>query len=188
MDIDIYKQEVFDQAQNVQMAWADLHAAVGAGNDARTWHSAQALLISAANLSKLFWPQGESGDDTKSAKAAALRSAFGVTSGHTLQDRTLRNHFEHFDERLDTWNKDNPTAPSVFVDKSVYPAGQPYARITEAGGKLVKALRELHPNWRISCLGDEIDLQKLVDEVAQFRTPEVSNSAIVSEREVQNSL
>jgi hypothetical protein len=59
----------------------------------------QTILVSAANLSKMFWgikPATE-------AKRRPLRRSLGVTKRSPLYNRTLRNHFEHFDEKLEAW-------------------------------------------------------------------------------------
>jgi hypothetical protein len=66
------------------------------------WPSIQLFLGAAANISKLLWGSG------RNAKAAAasrvsLRSALGVSDDSDLRGRTLRDHFEHVDERVDDW-------------------------------------------------------------------------------------
>ena len=81
----------------------------------RTIHS---LMTHASNVSKLFWPappryrKGESDTDYQSrcsttpklVRAAELRNVLGLPeNGHVLKSRALRDHLEHFDERLDHW-------------------------------------------------------------------------------------
>lgn len=56
----------------------------------------------AANVSRLFWPP------RNSARGAHLRSLTGLPDAHGLSDRTLRNHIEHLDERLDAWTASSP--------------------------------------------------------------------------------
>ncbi|WP_439544791.1 hypothetical protein [Sandarakinorhabdus sp.] len=56
----------------------------------------------AANVSRLFWPP------RNSARGAHLRSLTGLPTTHGLSDRTLRNHIEHLDERLDQWTATSP--------------------------------------------------------------------------------
>lgn len=64
------------------------------------------LVHHAAAVSRIFWPPG-CRDKKKKARAQrrgqALRDELGIKSGHPVQKRTLRDHFEHFDERLDDW-------------------------------------------------------------------------------------
>ncbi|MBQ0933658.1 hypothetical protein [Ideonella alba] len=67
---------------------------------------ATALVHHAAAVSRIFWPPG--GRDKHARQRAhrrgeALRKALSVSTDHPVQARTLRDHFEHFDERLDDW-------------------------------------------------------------------------------------
>ncbi|KXI30857.1 hypothetical protein [Paraglaciecola hydrolytica] len=64
------------------------------------------LIHHAAAVSRIFWPPG--GKNKQSTKRAhrrgqALRDMLQLQSGHAVQNRSLRDHFEHFDERLDDW-------------------------------------------------------------------------------------
>ena len=56
----------------------------------------------AANVSRLFW------SPRNSVRGAHLRSLTGLPETHGLSDRTLRNHIEHLDERLDAWTATSP--------------------------------------------------------------------------------
>jgi len=78
------------------------------------WFWAQAFLIAAGNASKLLW-----GVDDKAAKRRrALRDRLEVTADSPLRDRALRNHFEHFDERIE-----DAVATGAIIDTSVLPPG-----------------------------------------------------------------
>lgn len=52
-----------------------------------------------ANVSKVFWPP----DGTRKETAKQLRVLCEIDDNHPLRDRTLRNHVEHIDERLEQW-------------------------------------------------------------------------------------
>jgi hypothetical protein len=58
----------------------------------------------AANVSRLFWPPREK----SKARGEHLRALTGLPETHGLSDRKLRNHIEHFDERLDAWTAISP--------------------------------------------------------------------------------
>ena len=67
---------------------------------------AKVLVNSAAGVSRMLWPPGprRNGDKKRSKeRGKALRDTLGVDDTHLLKTRTLRDHFEHFDERLDDW-------------------------------------------------------------------------------------
>jgi len=59
-------------------------------------------LTHAAALSRFFWPVGNAGA-LAAARAAKLRTAFGLSESSALYGRDLRNALEHFDERLDQY-------------------------------------------------------------------------------------
>ena len=76
------------------------------------WYSAQALLVAVANISKLFWPppaRAKKGEDaearreyekTRQEDAKILREALHIDNSSPFKNRKLRDHFEHFDERI----------------------------------------------------------------------------------------
>ncbi|WP_439471994.1 hypothetical protein [Brevundimonas sp.] len=64
-------------------------------------------LQAAANVSKVFWPQGSSGEMGR-LRAERLRNLTGLPERHGLSNRALRNHIEHMDERLDDWTAADP--------------------------------------------------------------------------------
>lgn len=73
----------------------------------KVFRAIRLALQSSANVSKVFWPQGASGDGAK-RRAENLRALTGLPERHGLSDRALRNHIEHMDERLDSWTHDDP--------------------------------------------------------------------------------
>ena len=68
-----------------------------------------------ANISKMLWPP------RNTARGVHLRGLAGVPDDHPLRDRTLRNHVEHIDERLDAWTAVSPR-PFICVETIVPPA------------------------------------------------------------------
>jgi hypothetical protein len=81
------------------------------------FRSLHSLLTHASNVSRLLWPalprrtKGESNSHyaarvarhRRSTRASVLRSAAGLAQEHPLKSREIRDHLEHFDERLDHW-------------------------------------------------------------------------------------
>lgn len=78
-----------------------------------TLRGLHSFLTHSSNISKLLWPaigdfkkknkKMDQKETTKRLRAEALRSLLGVEGDWLLARRTLRDHLEHFDERLDTW-------------------------------------------------------------------------------------
>jgi hypothetical protein len=86
--------------QNEFGDWWERHDAV---RD-RFWYSVQSLLMAAANVSKLLWPVYWKGEKLLPDRGEELRKSLGIGDKHSpLSDRTLRNHFEHYDARLEHW-------------------------------------------------------------------------------------
>jgi hypothetical protein len=48
-----------------------------------------------------------------------LRTLLGVDNKNLLSDRKLRNHFEHYDHRIEEWAKESPSA--VYRDLIMNP-------------------------------------------------------------------
>ena len=65
----------------------------------RAWYALQNLLTATANISKVLWGSG----GCKADERAALRASLELSDSSPLRDVSLRNHFEHFDERLMAW-------------------------------------------------------------------------------------
>lgn len=68
----------------------------------RFWYSAQSLLGAAANVSKALWGGGR-GQKAIEARRTPLRVSLAVEDDSPLKLKDLRNHLEHFDERLEEW-------------------------------------------------------------------------------------
>jgi hypothetical protein len=65
----------------------------------RFWYGMQNLLVAGANISKALWGQGG-----KLAKEREpLRASLQVDDSSPLKETSMRNHWEHYDERLDKW-------------------------------------------------------------------------------------
>jgi hypothetical protein len=76
----------------------------------RSWHPVQAFLSATANISKALWGQGGS----LTAERRALRESLGVDDLSPLRHTSMRNNFDHFDERLDEWWRES--AQHLYVD------------------------------------------------------------------------
>ncbi|MCW8966427.1 MAG: hypothetical protein OQK82_07055 [Candidatus Pacearchaeota archaeon] len=79
------------------------------------WGSIQSILVAAANVSKILWPARK----RYMARGKHLRELLGVDENNMLSDRTLRNHFEHYDERIEDWFDSNNSA--VYMDSRTDP-------------------------------------------------------------------
>jgi hypothetical protein len=98
----------------------------GSEQEGRDYHSEvfrgiHSFLTHASNVSKILWPglprreKNESAEHYKQRinglkkvqRAVALRTELGLPDEHVLKSRKLRDHLEHFDERLDDWEENS---------------------------------------------------------------------------------
>ena len=63
------------------------------------FYCVQGLVNAAANLSKVLWGPG----GIRALERLEVRQSIDVTDDSPLRQVGMRNHFEHFDERLEQW-------------------------------------------------------------------------------------
>jgi hypothetical protein len=111
----------------------------------RIWHALHGVLISAANISKILWPHRN-----YAARGERLRQQLGVSDDSPLRSRSLRDHFEHVDERIEKW-----TGPRVDLNigRLEYQAGRPpFRHFDPSAGAVLFA-------------GERYDLPAVVDAI-----------------------
>lgn len=150
----IFQLEVERQCRFGLIAAQDLRASTQRGDTDRVWYSVQALLIAAGNVSKLLWP-ARSGTPNRGDQ---LRESLSVPDASPLEPRTFRNHFEHFDERLEAWATSSPRRG--FVDANIGPAG------FISGPRASDFLRNFDTtNHAVMFRGDMYELRPLIDSL-----------------------
>ena len=80
------------------------------------WCSIQSILIASGNVSKLLWPPNKQ----YKLRGEKLRKILDIKENHLLSNRTFRNHFEHFDERIEKIFENKPG--SIYVDLAMNPS------------------------------------------------------------------
>ena len=102
----LYLEQAKEECERAFSAIKALNAALGSNGELDPFVPAQAIIHHAAAVSKIFWPPGSRDKFARKRaqrRSETLRSELGLVSPHPVQARTLRDHFEHFDERLDAW-------------------------------------------------------------------------------------
>jgi hypothetical protein len=122
----IFREELGLQCKMILAAADDLEESHAADD---TWIALQQMLIAAANISKMLW--GSKGKRDLARKD--LRESIGVTDANakTIRDPDLRNDWEHFDERLESWSDE--AGGRTFMGRNI---GGPAANLTAAGDKV----------------------------------------------------
>jgi hypothetical protein len=121
------------------------------------WGSVQSLLSAAANLSKAFW--GQRGQFSE--ERWPLRDSLQITDDSPLRPTSMRNNFDHFDERLDEWWATSETR--THFDTSVMPPAM------VSGVAETDMFRVLDPTTaELVFWGDRYDLRAIVTEVQRI--------------------
>jgi hypothetical protein len=94
-----FQRQIANQCYAALMAAQIAQDAMNRNDQDAFWASIQNCLTAVANISKAFW--GQAGKFAKERKP--LRDSLGVGNKSPLQQTSMRNNFEHFDERLDEW-------------------------------------------------------------------------------------
>ncbi|MEQ9405076.1 MAG: hypothetical protein RIM99_15910 [Cyclobacteriaceae bacterium] len=79
------------------------------------WCSIQSILVASGNVSKILWPT----NNENSSRGVELRKMLNIDDNNILSSRKFRNHFEHYDERIEDWFKKQSSA--VYSDLAMNP-------------------------------------------------------------------
>jgi hypothetical protein len=117
MVLRIFQHEVERQCRFSLLALQDLDQALQNRDTDRIWYSVQSILVAVGNISKILWPL----KPLLPERGTELRTSLFVSGDSPLEPRTFRNHFEHFDERLEEWATSSKR--HGFADSNVGPTG-----------------------------------------------------------------
>ena len=153
----VFQREIERQCCFALIAFKDLNNSLNDGNLDRLWYSVQGFLIAAGNISKLLWPPNSS----LAKRGQRLRQVLAVSDQSALHARTFRNHFEHFDERLEEWA--TSSARRNFADSNVGPPNM------IVGLDSADFLRNFDTqNFAITFRGDVYELQPISKEISEL--------------------
>ena len=123
-----------------------------------TFYALQNLLNAGANISKSLWGQG----GKLAAERKPLRDSIGIDDTSPLREVTMRNNFEHFDERLDRWWKQS--ARHNNVDMNIGPKDTMIKGVDD-----IDMFRQFDPGTAdITFWGQEFNTQQLVTEAQRI--------------------
>jgi hypothetical protein len=129
------------------------------------FRSLHSLLTHASNVSRLFWPPAGKGAvaQKREERGRLLRQRVGLPDdSHPLKTRTLRDHLEHFDERIDHWRE--TSVRKNYAQDLVGPKGM------IVGLEETDMMRWYDPSQkRFMFRGESFDIQGLVAALDQLR-------------------
>lgn len=133
------------------------------------------FLQHASAASRLLWPPAVR-DNARRERAKTrgqhLRAALQVTDEHVLRNRRLRDHLEHYDERIDDWAE--TSANRIIVDNHLGPR-------TSISGSAVRdsdIMRLFDPSTNEFVFrGESFDVQELANGVVDIQARAVRRLA-----------
>lgn len=133
------------------------------------------LLTHASNVSRMFWPpspkqkKNETDQDyenrllkiDKVVRGRVLKVEYGLDDSNPLKNRTLRDHLEHYDERLDHW-RNNSVNRNIVSDT----IGPPNAIVGLAETDMMRWFDPTRNVFKFR--GEEYDLQGIAASIDQL--------------------
>jgi len=152
----VFQRQIATQCFAAMTAAQQAQVSMGNSQD-MFWAQIQACLTAVANISKALYGQGGKYEKEREP----LRASLGITEPNSLRATTMRNHLDHFDERLDEWY-----ATSVQHNYLDYMIGPPNM---VAGVADIDMFRVFDPTTGdIVFWGKQYPLRAIMDEVAQL--------------------
>ena len=120
LDLSYYVQEVALQCGHARRAWRELQESIAADDVPRAYYHVQALLAATSLIAHVLWPRSSA---QEARRGRDLRAALEVSDDSPLKSREMRDHFTHFEQRLDTFLSEPRGTVRHFVDLNMYPDG-----------------------------------------------------------------
>lgn len=113
----VFLDEIVLQAKIAQRANERLLMTHTEFDNTETWCSIQSILISTGNISKILWPNKK-----YKKRGDLLREILKIEQDNLLSNRKFRNHFEHYDERIEEWfvNSNSGSYFDLGMNPSLY--------------------------------------------------------------------
>lgn len=154
----MFQRQVALQCTYLLASASELDAALRRENIEQTFYALQNFLNAGANISKALWGAG----GKHSIERKVLRESVGIDDASPLREVTMRNNFEHFDERLDRWWEESKA--HNYMDLLIGPKNM----IT--GQADTDKFRHFDPKTGDMVFwGQEFNIKKLLDEVRKLR-------------------
>ena len=122
------------------------------------WGAIQSILVAAANVSKILWPPNKK----YKARGNYLRELLGIDNDNVLSNRTLRNHLEHYDERIEKWFE--TTSSAVYFDAKIDPFEKTAMSLPQFFHRTYNPLTR-----EITFRNESFDLAAILDSLAKIR-------------------
>jgi len=153
----VFIGEIVLQSKIAELSAKRLSAIKDNFDQVEVWSSIQSILVAAGNVSKILWPQKE-----HEARGERLRELLKVDDNNILSDRKFRNHFEHYDERIEDWFKKQSSA--VYSDLAVDPFKSIWGNVPTNQHRAYDPLAQT-----LTFRGELFDLAAVLKELQEIR-------------------
>ena len=175
----IYLHELITQCENAVAAVERMNVLLTTQQNVASefFREASDFLQHTSAASRLLWPPGGSDKarrERANARGGHLRNSLGIDGDHILRSRRLRDHLEHYDERIDDWAETSPN--KNIVDNMIGPR-------SAIGGDAIKdtdIMRLYDPSTKKFVFrGKSFDIQELVSGVTDVHDRAVHRLAAI---------
>jgi hypothetical protein len=154
----VFIGEVVLQAKIAELGAKRLSAIKDNFDQIEVWSSIQSILVAAGNVSKILWPQ----EKKYAVRGKRLRELLKVDEGNLLSDRKFRNHFEHYDDRIEKWFKG--TSSAVYSDLAIDPLKSMRRNVPTNHHRAYDPLTQT-----LTFRGESFDLAAVLKELKEIR-------------------
>ncbi len=99
-----FQSQIKLQCEFIQICERRLYESLTHNKSLLVFLEIQNILTATANISKCLWGSGREKNKV-SHKRIKLQKSLFISNDSLLYDVEMRNHFDHFDDRIDTWWK-----------------------------------------------------------------------------------
>ncbi len=153
----VFIGEIVLQSKIAELAANRLSAIKDDFDRVEVWSSIQSILVAAGNVSKILWPSKEYAE-----RCERLRKLLKVSEDNILSDRKFRNHFEHYDERIEDWFKNQSSA--VYSDLAIDPLKSMRRNVPTNHHRAYDPLTQT-----LTFRGESFDLAAVLKELKEIR-------------------
>ncbi|MGV9142258.1 MAG: hypothetical protein ACOC1X_04905 [Promethearchaeota archaeon] len=157
MVLKIFQREVERQCKFALLALNQINEGLSKNDSEYIFYSLQSFLIATANISKILWPNKEKYQN----RGKQLRVSLDVEENSPLLSRKFRNHFEHFDERIQEWEKSSKN--KIFADSIIGPPSTVGVKDEN------DVFRMFNPkNWEVIFRGEKYKLSPTISAIEEL--------------------
>lgn len=158
-----FRSEIILQIKIAKRASERLQIANDNLDSIEVWGAIQSILVATGNVSKILWPA-----KINENRGKMLRQMLDVKENNLLSAREFRNHFEHYDSRLEEFFKKQGDGGIHYEDLAMNPSMRVMGLGMDAVTEMEMAIANVHRGYNafnntLIYRGDILGIDKLMD-------------------------